>query len=87
MTPYQLTIITPDGKIFENPTVSLIAPGIDGLFGIMAHHAHMVVQLIKGVLQVTTEGAQHSFSVDSGVLEVDPQSNVFILTDNAVEIR
>ncbi len=84
MNTYLLTIITPSGKIFEEQITSLIAPGIDGLFGIMAHHAHMVVQLVKGILQVKSQGTEHFFVIDSGVLEVDSQSNVLILADTAV---
>lgn len=87
MHTFTLTIITPNGKIFEDQVVSLIAPGSDGLFGIMPMHAHMVVQLIQGALQIKGERAEYFFVIDSGVLEVDSENNVSILADNAVTAR
>ena len=52
MLTYQLTILTPDGKIFDNPVEELMAPGAAGMFGVLAQHASMVAALNKGVLKI-----------------------------------
>ena len=83
MKTYGLTIITPHGKIFDHQVTSLIAPGLYGSFGIWANHSAMVCTLRKGVLQIKSEGEEHFYAIDSGVLEVDPQSQVLVLIDNA----
>jgi F0F1-type ATP synthase epsilon subunit len=47
----------------------------------------MVAQLTKGFLQIKTEQEEFFFTVDSGVLEVGPQSRVLILADNALPAK
>lgn len=84
MNTYHLTIITPDGKLFDDQAVSLIAPGSEGSLGILAGHTEMVTRLGKGVLEIKTPQDQKYFAMDSGVMEVDTQSNVLVLADTAL---
>jgi len=86
MTSYQLSIITPNGKTFDGQIESLIAPGALGSFGVLGHHAPMVVSLGNGPLIIKRDGKQSFFTIASGVLEVNEQSNVIILVDSAVSV-
>ena len=86
MKTYPLTVITHGGKIFEQPAVSLIAPGSEGSLGILAGHTAMVVRLGRGALEIKTpEGGGIYFAMDSGILEVDTRNNVLVLADLAVK--
>lgn len=80
---FELAIMAPDHKLFEGRARSLVAPGVEGYFGVLARHAPMVAQLGPGVLTVTEEnGEKTHFAVSSGFLEVNPEE-VTILADTA----
>ena len=80
---YDLTVLAPDHTLFQGRVRSLIAPGAEGYFGILARHAPLVAQLGTGVLSVTGENGDAShFAVHSGFLEVEPDG-VTILADSA----
>ncbi|MCJ7751663.1 MAG: F0F1 ATP synthase subunit epsilon [Armatimonadetes bacterium] len=80
---YDLTVLAPDHSLFQGRVRSLIAPGAEGYFGILARHAPLVAQLGTGVLSVTGENGEASlFAVHSGFLEVEPDG-VTILADTA----
>ena len=84
MSSYSITIVTPLGKMFEGPCASLVAPGHEGLFGVLAKHAPMVIRLVKGIIQLKQEGKDHFFTLNSGILEVNEKGEVLILADHAV---
>ncbi|NKB25236.1 MAG: ATP synthase F1 subunit epsilon [Kiritimatiellae bacterium] len=82
MSSFKLTIITPEGTAFENEVESLVAPGSQGFFGILAHHAPMVANLKLGTLTLTQGGQAKYFVIGNGVLEVS-DNEVSILAGQA----
>ena len=80
---YQLSIITPTGKIFDGPVESTIAPGQEGIFEVLTGHVPMVVILEKGDVTLREQARKLQFSIGSGVLEVDQRHNVLLLADFA----
>jgi F-type H+-transporting ATPase subunit epsilon len=66
----QVTVISPDGSIFDGSADSLRAPAYDGEVGILPHHAPFMTLLGEGTLSVRTEGGQRSFRVQGGFLQV-----------------
>ena len=84
MTEYPATIVTPQGKIFEDKVESLSAPGTEGYLGILAHHAPMVAMLGKGILKIIKAGAEHYWAISSGVLEVNKRGELLLLADTAL---
>ena len=85
MNTYQLSIITPGGKVFDGRVESLVAPGSEGFLGIWANHAPMAAALRPGPLTLKQEAETLYFAVSSGILEVDSQRNVLVLCDDVVE--
>jgi F-type H+-transporting ATPase subunit epsilon len=72
MTSFQLTIITPEKVIFNEPVVSLIVPGQLGYLGLLANHAPLMTSLVPGKLTLRkgTEGQQTIvMALDGGFLE------------------
>ena len=83
---YQLTIVTPERTVYSQAITSLIAPGLDGYFGVLAHHAPMLAQLGVGRLAVElADGSQDVMAVAGGFLEVGP-GGATLLAD-AAEIQ
>lgn len=83
MANYQLSIVTASGEVFNDQVESLVAPGALGSFGVLSDHAPLVTSLSAGPLTVTQDGKENYFAVSSGILEVNDQNNVLVLTDIA----
>ncbi len=90
----QLEIVTPEKKILNQEVTSVIAPGINGEFQILDHHAPVISVLTKGVLKLSDDvkldneiadlfikkGGKLLFNISGGVLEMN-NNKVIILTD------
>lgn len=85
MNTYHLSIITPNGKVFDDQVESLVAPGAAGSLGILAGHAPIVVSLKNGLLAVKKENEERFYAISAGILEVSGQNRVLVLSDYAVE--
>ena len=83
MSTYHLSVITPHGRPFEGQIESLIAPGAEGAFGILANHAPFIATLSAGVLTVVHNGTKNFFALTAGVLEVNAKGSVLVLADYA----
>ena len=86
MPTYKLSILTPDGNVYENDVESLVAPGAGGYFGILAGHANMIAATVPGVFKVS-DPANKFFAVGTGVLEVLKDGSVNFLADHAEEAK
>ena len=86
MATYQLDILTPDGHVFTGPVESVVAPGQEGSFGVLAHHASMIVALKPGVMTTRNEEQEHFYAVGEGILETKAEG-VQVLVDAALEAK
>ena len=72
MTEFSLAILSPDREWFAGSAGSVIAPGQDGEFGVLAKHIPTIAGLKPGVVLVREIGGRALwFAVDGGVLGVD----------------
>ena len=81
MPKFNLSILTPKGNVYENEIESLVAPGANGSFGVLANHAPLLAATLPGVLKVKEEH-EIFFVVGSGMLEVS-EGKVNFLVDLA----
>ena len=79
---YHLSIITPQGKFFEDDVEFLSAPGKEGVFNILANHTPIISLLKEGTLRIKTNGIEQSFPATQGILEVNTQHQVLVLLDS-----
>ncbi len=80
---FDLTVVAPDRQIYQGRAQSLVAPGADGSFGVLANHAPLVAELTVGELKVVDEqGKERFFAIAGGFLEVT-FGGVSILADAA----
>lgn len=82
MATFNLAIYTPEGEAFNGAVGSLVAPGREGRFGVLAHHAPMMTALQRGVLRAVDGSRDMYFVTGEGVLEVSG-GNVTVLADSA----
>ncbi len=82
--PFRLKILTLEKSVYDADVTSIIAPGLEGYFGVLAHHAPMTAALKPGKLTVVdTQGVERIYAVSGGFFEV--AGNVATLLADAVE--
>jgi F-type H+-transporting ATPase subunit epsilon len=80
---FTVDIVTPDRVVLSTPAVSLIAPGVQGAFGILANHSPLLSELEPGELRFRTEGGEETrLVVGGGFLQVF-ENQVTVLADTA----
>ncbi len=78
-----LEVVTPDKLLLLSQQVDeVIAPGVDGEFGVLPGHCHFLTTLRIGELRYTVSAATHYMSVLWGFAEVTP-TKVTILAEIA----
>lgn len=82
--PFDIEVVAADHKVYSGQAVSVVAPGADGYFGIMAEHAPMIAALKVGILDITPPENLPTveFAISGGFLRVD-HDRVTILADTA----
>lgn len=70
MSVYQLKILTPDKKIFDDTVVSITVSGENGQLTVLARHAPMVAVLVKGPIVIRTEKETLEGETGRGMLQV-----------------
>ena len=86
--PIQLEIVTPERLVYEDEVDSVNVPGIEGELGILPHHAPLVSILGFGELRIRKGGAEESFAIVGGFVQVRPDKVVVMAetADLAAEI-
>ena len=78
MNTFFLRVIACDHVFFEGDATSLVLPGIDGEYGVLANHENAVVALKEGELRLTAaDGTKEVAVVGLGFAEI---------ADNAVTV-
>lgn len=65
-----LTIVSPDGVLFEGKVKNIHLPGIMGQFSIMPQHAPLITQLDKGVITFYDNDLKKEINIKSGFIDV-----------------
>lgn len=87
MDKFKLEILTPNGGIYDDEAVSVILPGEEGEFGVLAGHASLTTLLEAGVVDIEKEDKSvESILINWGVVQVD-EEKVIVLVEGAVAIR
>jgi F-type H+-transporting ATPase subunit epsilon len=80
---FSITLATPAGWAVRDDAESLIVPGTEGYFGILANHAPMMAAIGIGALAYRdSAGYDHVLAVTDGFLEVS-DNVVTIIADSA----
>ena len=87
MDTTRLSIVTPEGQIFDGDIKSATLPGEEGEFGVLAGHAALVSLLSAGVIEIEKDdGTQDMVAINWGYAKVD-ESTIDVLADGAVSIK
>jgi F-type H+-transporting ATPase subunit epsilon len=80
--PIQLEIVTPERLVYEDEVESVNVPGVEGELGILPHHAPLVSTLGYGELRIRKGGAEESFAIVGGFVQVRPDK-VVVMAETA----
>lgn len=78
----KVLVISPEAVLFEGEAVSVVAPAFDGEIGILENHAPMMSLLGNGQLRLAGAGADRSFTIEGGFLQV-VDNTVRVVTERA----
>ena len=83
---FQLSIVTPSGKVFEDSVESVALPGLEGGLEVYSKHMPILYALKAGAVRIRKEGKEiKSLKIDSGVIEVNAKHDVLLLADQILE--
>ena len=80
---FSLSVVTPEGAVFEGEAQMLIVPGAAGEIGILARHAPLVAMLRAGEIRVRAEGQWQAFAAGPGYFKIQ-RDRAIVLVDDAV---
>jgi F-type H+-transporting ATPase subunit epsilon len=78
-------IVTQDRQLFEGQVDMVVAPGTEGMMGILPNHAPLLTTLDFGELIVRHGEEEEIFTVAGGVMEVQPDA-VVVLADSGEHV-
>jgi F-type H+-transporting ATPase subunit epsilon len=83
MASLRVQIVTAEREVFTEDEVDMVvAPGSEGVVGILPRHAPLLTTLAPGVLRIKKGGGEEMMSVSGGFLQV-ARDRVLILADTA----
>ncbi|MDO8483723.1 MAG: F0F1 ATP synthase subunit epsilon [Candidatus Limnocylindrales bacterium] len=80
--PLLLEIVTPERLAYSDTVDAVNLPGIEGELGVLPHHAPLVSILGVGELRIRKGGAEESFAIVGGFLQVRPDK-VVVMAETA----
>ena len=66
----RLEIITAERQVYADEVEMVVAPGMEGQLGILAHHAPLMTALQPGEILIRKEGEDTFLAVTGGFMEV-----------------
>jgi F-type H+-transporting ATPase subunit epsilon len=85
---FDLSLVTPEGPVFEGEVEMLVVPGAAGEIGILARHAPLVATLKAGGthVHIRRDEEVRAFATGPGFFKVE-QDRALALVDDAVDAR
>ncbi len=79
-----VSLVTPEAELFSGLVDQVVAPGVEGEFGVLAHHAPFMTILAEGDVVVMNDGKTRVFQVRGGFADVN-EDGMTILAEHANE--
>ena len=82
----QLELVTPARIMAQQAVEMVVAPGVEGLFGVLPRHAPLLADLARGVVELHQNGkVTDRYMIDGGLADVSGES-VTILAERAIHL-
>jgi F-type H+-transporting ATPase subunit epsilon len=77
------SLVSPERELYAGEVDQVDAPGAEGDFGVLAHHAPFMTALREGEVVVHNSGAVTRYRIEGGFADVTPEG-LTILAESAV---
>ena len=82
----QLELVTPERVMAQQAVEMVVAPGVEGLFGVLPRHAPLLADLTRGIVELHRNGkVTDRYMIDGGLANVSAES-VIILAERAIHL-
>ena len=82
----QLELVTPARILAQQAVEMAVAPGVEGLFGVLPRHAPLLADLSHGIVEVHQNGkVTDRYMIDGGLADVSGES-ITILAERAIHL-
>jgi len=81
---FDLSVVTPDGAVFEGEANMIVVPGDAGEIGVLPRHAPLVAMLRAGETRIRVGTDWTSFATGPGYFKVQ-RDRAIVLVDDAVK--
>ncbi|XPV83475.1 MAG: ATP synthase F1 subunit epsilon [Halarcobacter sp.] len=85
MDTLKLSIVAPNGQIFNDDVKTVTLPGKEGEFGVLPGHASLVSSLTVGVIIIEKADSTEAIAINWGHVKVS-ETSVDVLVDGAVAL-
>ncbi len=85
MDTIKLSIVTPNGEIFNDEVKTVTLPGKEGEFGVLPGHSSLVSSLTVGVIIIEKADSTEAVAINWGHVKVD-ETSVDVLADGAIAL-
>ena len=85
MDTIRLSIVTPNGEIFNDDVKTVTLPGKEGEFGVLPGHSSLISSLTVGVIVIEKTNSTEAVAINWGHVKVDERS-VDVLADGAIAL-
>lgn len=85
MASFQFELVAPERVLFSGPVDSVVVPGANGAFQVLAGHAPVMSTLKPGIVTVAIDGVPTQLFVMGGFADVRPEG-LTILAEQAVPL-
>jgi F-type H+-transporting ATPase subunit epsilon len=68
--PFELEIVTPQGRAFRGSVDRVVLPGSEGEFGVLPEHERFLTPLRTGEVEITSDGQTLYAAIAEGFAEV-----------------
>ena len=84
MAKLHFSLVAPERELYSGDVDQVIAPGVEGQFGVLAGHAPFMTTLAEGHVTVLDGSTRRVFAVRGGFADVTP-AGLTILAQHASE--
>ena len=85
MDTIRLSIVTPNGEIFNDDVKTVTLPGKEGEFGVLPGHSSLISSLTVGVIVIEKANSTEAVAINWGHVKVD-EKTVDVLADCAIAL-
>ena len=83
---FHFDLVSPERMVFSGEVEQVDVPGVEGDFGVLAHHAPLIAMIKPGILTVRGAGEAQRIVVVGGFAEVNEQG-LTVLADMAMPVE